>query len=80
MIADWPLIGSRIDIETHSDMRNNVWEVEKALQGKEPGGSKVRDVNQFVAQKGEELGVRTAIVIPPLICKFFLFFGDGNDD
>jgi hypothetical protein len=70
MIGDWPVTGSRVDSKTYSDIRDDIFELEKAFEKEEGGWSPVRTINQFVVETGERLGVRTYIVVPPLICKF----------
>jgi hypothetical protein len=72
MVADWPITASRIDTTIHSDTEEDVYKLEQSYD--EPW-SGVRDVNQIVVAAGVEVGVRTAIVIPPLICKFCFGFG-----
>ncbi len=67
MIGDWPVSGSRIDSKTYSDMED-IFTIEKAFEKEEAGWSPVRSVNQFVIAEGERLGVKTYIVVPPLIC------------
>jgi hypothetical protein len=67
MIGDWPVSGSRVDSSIYSDMED-IFEIEKEFEGREEGWSPVRSVNQFVVKEGERLGVRTYIVVPPLIC------------
>ncbi|EPE28115.1 NAD(P)-binding Rossmann-fold containing protein [Glarea lozoyensis ATCC 20868] len=68
MVADWPITGSRVDTSIHSDIDEDVYTLERSYD--EPW-SGVRDVNQIVVAFGEEVGVRTYIVIPPLI------YGEG---
>jgi hypothetical protein len=70
MIGDWPVSGSRIDSKTYSDIHDDIFAIEKEFEKKEEGWSPVRSVNQFVIAEGERLGVRTYIVVPPLICTF----------
>ncbi|KAH8757077.1 NAD dependent epimerase/dehydratase family protein [Hyaloscypha finlandica] len=72
MIGDWPLTGTRVDEKTYSDVSDDVFELEKIFEREERGWSPVRSVNQFVVENGERLGVRTYIVVPPLI------FGPGT--
>jgi hypothetical protein len=67
MIGDWPVSGSRVDTKTYSDTED-IFEIEKDFEKKEEGWSPVRSVNQFVIAEGERLGVKTYIVVPPLIC------------
>jgi hypothetical protein len=67
-IGDWPVSRSRVDSKTYSDIDDNVFEIEKTFEKDEPGWSPVRSVNQFVVETGEQLGVKTYIVVPPLIC------------
>lgn len=67
MVADWPVSGERIDTSTHSDVDEDIYQSEK--ENPEPW-SGVRTVNQLVVQLGEDLGVKTYIVAPPLICMF----------
>lgn len=69
MIGDWPVSGSRVDSKIYSDTED-IFEIEKEFEKKEEGWSPVRSVNQFVIAEGEKLGVKTYIVIPPLICTF----------
>lgn len=69
MIGDWPVSGSRVDSKIYSDTED-IFEIEKEFEKKEEGWSPVRSVNQFVIAEGEKLGVKTYIVVPPLICTF----------
>jgi hypothetical protein len=91
MIGDWPVTGTRVDEKTYSDISDNVFELEKMFEREEAGWSPVRSVNQFVVESGERLGVRTYIVVPPLICTLLFPFpfmtmdsgrvgGDGADE
>jgi hypothetical protein len=68
MLGDWPVTGTRIDSKTYSDTKDNPFDLERAFEKEEPGWSPVRTMNQFVVEQGEKLGVRTYIVVPPLIC------------
>ena len=70
-IGDWPVSGSRVDSKTYSDVKDDVFAIEKEFEKEEPGWSPVRTVNQFVVVTGEKLGVKTYIVVPPLICSSF---------
>lgn len=67
MIGDWPVSGFRVDSKIYSDTED-IFEIEKEFEKKEGGWSPVRSVNQFVIAEGERLGVKTYIVVPPLIC------------
>lgn len=67
MVADWPVSGERIDTGIHSDVDEDIFQSEK--ENLEPW-SGVRTVNQLVVRLGEDLGVKTYIVAPPLICIF----------
>jgi hypothetical protein len=67
MIGDWPVSGSRVDTKTYSDTED-IFEIEREFENKEEGWSPVRTINQFVIAEGERLGVKTYIVVPPLIC------------
>lgn len=67
MIGDWPLTGDRIDTKTYSDVDDNIFEIEKNFP---ESHSPVRKVDQIVVDLGEKEGVKTHVVIPPLICKF----------
>lgn len=67
MIGDWPVSGSRVDSKIYSDTED-IFAIEKEFEQKEGGWSPVRSVNQFVIAEGERLGVKTYIVVPPLIC------------
>ena len=91
MIGDWSVTGTRVDEKTYSDISDNVFELEKMFEREEAGWSPVRSVNQFVVESGERLGVRTYIVVPPLICTLLFPFhfmtmgfgrvgGDGADE
>ena len=77
MIGDWPVSGTRVDDKTYSDLED-VFEIEKKLEEEEKGWSPVRSVNQFVVEAGERLGVKTCIVVPPLICMCFPSFQASN--
>ncbi|TVY81723.1 hypothetical protein LSUE1_G002121 [Lachnellula suecica] len=68
-VGDWPVTGSRIDTSVHSDVKEDIYEFERTHT---ESFSPVRDVNQLVVEQGEEDGVKTYIVIPPLI------FGPGT--
>jgi hypothetical protein len=74
MIGDWPVTGTRVDEKTYSDVSDDVFELEKMFEREEAGLSPVRSVNQFVVGSGERLGVRTYIVVPPLICTLLFLF------
>jgi hypothetical protein len=65
MVGDWPVTGERIDTSIHSDIAEDVYQLERSYTEPYSG---VRDVNQVVVKLGEELGVETYIIIPPLIC------------
>ena len=65
MFGDWPISGDRIDTHVHSDVDENIYEVEKKFPDSH---SPVRKVNQLVVELGETEGVKTYIVPPPLIC------------
>jgi hypothetical protein len=67
MLGDWPVTGERIDTKTYSDVDDDIFEIEINFPGSH---SPVRKVNQFVVALGEEEGVRTHIIAPPLICQF----------
>ncbi|KAE9381141.1 NAD(P)-binding protein [Stipitochalara longipes BDJ] len=71
-LGDWPVSGSRVDSKTYSDLNDDIFEIEKNFEKEEPKWSPVRTVNQFVIETGEKLGVKTYIVVPPLI------FGPGT--
>jgi hypothetical protein len=66
MLGDWPESGERIDTSFHSDLHEDIYDLEKSFP---EDYSPVRKVNQIVVQTGEQLGVRTYIVPPPLICE-----------
>jgi hypothetical protein len=70
MIGDWPVTGTRVDEKTYSDAEEDIFEIEKEFEREEAGWSPVRTVNKFVVEMGENLGVSTYIVVPPLICEF----------
>ncbi|PMD64312.1 NAD dependent epimerase/dehydratase family protein [Hyaloscypha bicolor E] len=72
IIGDWPVTGTRVDEKTYSDVSDDVFELEKMFEREEAGWSPVRSVNQLVVESGERLGVKTYIVVPPLI------FGPGT--
>lgn len=74
MIGDWPVTGTRVDEKTYSDVSDDVFELEKMFEREEAGWSPVRSVNQFVVESGERLGVKTYIVVPPLICTLLFPF------
>jgi hypothetical protein len=67
MIGDWPVTGDRIDKKTYSDVGDDIFEIERDFP---ESHSPVRKVNQLVVEVGEKEGVKTHIVVPPLICKF----------
>lgn len=66
MLGDWPVTGDRIDNKTYSDVDDDIYEIEKRFP---EDLSPVRKVDQVVVDVGEELGVKTYVVPPPLICK-----------
>lgn len=61
------MTGSRIDTSIHSDVEEDIFKLEKNHPEKL---SPVRDVDLLVAELGEQCGVKTYIVSPPLICEF----------
>lgn len=65
MLGDWPESGGRVDTTFHSDLHEDIYKLEKNFPDEY---SPVRKVNQLVVHTGEELGVQTYIVPPPLIC------------
>ncbi|KAH8602987.1 NAD dependent epimerase/dehydratase family protein [Bisporella sp. PMI_857] len=71
MLGDWPESGRRADTSIHSDVDEDIYLVERQFPKDEPC-SPVRDLNQLVVEIGEQKGVRTYIVPPPLI------FGRGT--
>lgn len=56
--------------KTYDDVEDNLFEIERQLEEQDAGMSPVRTVDQIVVEEGEKAGVRTYIIIPPLICKF----------
>ncbi len=66
MLGDWPITEQRIDTEVHSDIAEDIHELEQQVT---ESHSPVRKLNQFVVAAGLEEGVRTYIVPPPLICQ-----------
>jgi hypothetical protein len=79
MIGDWPVTGTRVDSKTYSDAETDIFELEKTFEKEEAGWSPVRTVDQFVVESGERLGVRTYLVVPPLICMpFFMLLDDSR--
>jgi hypothetical protein len=66
MLNDWPVTGERVDESFHSDMEEDIYMQEK---NHSETYSAVRKVNQVVIEAGENEGVKTYIVPPPLICK-----------
>jgi hypothetical protein len=64
-LGDWPISGERIDTHVHSDVDENIYEIERDFPDSH---SLVRKVNQLVVGLGETEGVKTYIVPPPLIC------------
>ncbi|CAG8950364.1 hypothetical protein HYFRA_00006857 [Hymenoscyphus fraxineus] len=67
MVADWPVLGERIDTSIHSDVDEDIFQSEK--DNPEPW-SDVRKVNQVVVKLGEDFGVNIYIVAPPMIFGF----------
>jgi hypothetical protein len=67
MVNDWPVTGERVDESFHSDLKEDIYELEK---NHPENYSPVRRVNQAVVEAGLSEDVRTYIVAPPLICKF----------
>lgn len=65
MLGDWPETGERIDTNFHSDVDEDIYELEKNFP---EDYSPVRKVNQLVVHTGEKELVKTYIVPPPLIC------------
>ncbi|TVY42566.1 hypothetical protein LSUB1_G001216 [Lachnellula subtilissima] len=68
-VGDWPLTGDRIDTSIHSDVDEDIYEFEKTHP---ETLSPVRNVDLRVVELGERHGVKTYIVVPPLI------FGPGT--
>jgi len=66
-LGDWPVTGERVDTSTHSDVEEDIYEVEKSYT---EDFSPVRKVDLLVAEFGEEQSVKTYIVPPPLICVY----------
>ncbi|TVY59233.1 hypothetical protein LCER1_G000238 [Lachnellula cervina] len=66
-VGDWPLTGDRIDTSVHSD--EDMYEFEKTHP---ETLSPVRNVDLRVVELGEQHGVQTYIIVPPLI------FGPGT--
>jgi hypothetical protein len=64
-LGDWPISGERIDTHVHSDVDENIYEIERDFPDSH---SPVRKVNQLVVELGETEGVKTYIVPAPLIC------------
>lgn len=64
MLGDWPISGDRIDTKVYSDVQDNIFEIEQAI---EDGFSPVRTVDQLVIELGEKESVKTYIIPPPLI-------------
>jgi len=64
-LGDWPISGERVDTHVHSDVDENIYEIERDFPDSH---SPVRKVNQLVVGLGETEGVKTYIVPPPLIC------------
>jgi hypothetical protein len=60
-----------VDTTIHSDVDEDIYGVEKGLE-EDDGFSPVRKVDLLVVEFGEEVGVKTYIVPPPLI------FGPGT--
>ncbi|RDW66477.1 NAD dependent epimerase family protein [Coleophoma cylindrospora] len=69
MIGDWPVSGERVDTSFHSDLKEDIFMMEKTFP---ESYSQVRAINQVVVHTGEREHVKTYIVIPPLI------FGTGT--
>src|SRR4051812_17429167 len=68
-VGDWPESGGRVDTSVHSDVTEDIFRLEKEFP---EDRSPTRTLNQFVIATGEKEGVKTFIVVPPLICKYHL--------
>ncbi|TVY85799.1 hypothetical protein LAWI1_G007313, partial [Lachnellula willkommii] len=63
-VGDWPLTGDRIDTSVHSDVDEDIYEFEKTHP---ETLSPVRNIDLRVVELGEQHGVQTYIIVPPLI-------------
>lgn len=65
MIGDWPVTKERVDTRIYSDL-DDIFEIERDFP---EDYSAVRKVNQLVIKLGEQEGVHTFLIPPPLICR-----------